>query len=174
LRAPRLRRLVILPVLVALLLAACTAEGSPPDDGTEPTPERTPPPALSLEVADGRTVPMRIGTYCYGALCVDAIGILTPDEPAVLERGIEVSLAGGAAKEPRTHASALLWPLPAVPVAEGEGWRAWHPGEGEVNLPLDGDAFTLPAGLSSGRYLLSVGIAFEQGDAQYGLILEVP
>ena len=65
---------------------------------------------------------------------------------------------------------------PAEPLADGDDWLAWSPaGDDRVTLEiaLSGDALTFDADLPPGRYVVALFLDFPQGDASYGLLLDV-
>ena len=62
----------------------------------------------------------------------------------------------------------------AFPIRDGD--TAWFPDyDNSVNLPFSSDhtEVRLDANLEPGMYILVVGMFFEAGDVQYGVVLEV-
>lgn len=160
-------------------------DGTPATDpaggGISPaTPDE--PPVGTFEV-NGTEHPLRLGTYCWSpptgsgrsALCVDAIGVITPLEPARVPSGGTLQVTGGLMMPPIEFTAITLWVLSEEPAHTGDEFLAWHPTDQVAELqPVDG-AVTLPADLEPGRYLLTVDIMSidVSSTANYGTILEV-
>ena len=167
-----------LPPAVDLPPVIATVVGGPPSPPPGATAE---PPAASA--SDGAaTVALGLGSYCWTppagpGLCADAIGVITAPSSLRVATGDSLLLGG-----PLLAASVEAWSATAwvrdAPVARGDDWLAWVPWSGSTDpvgqpLALDLDASALTAPARPGSYLVSLSVSFPQGDATYGLLLEV-
>ncbi len=123
--------------------------------------------------ANGESVEMGIGTFCWTRMCVDKIGVPTQGTLTV-NNGDIVSVAipaGVVLKEAVSNAFAAenamvlddgseIWPYPGSPGAE-------------VTSEVAGDAIEVTIDLAPGQYVLAVSMYFESGDSVYGVLLEV-
>ncbi|MQA00989.1 MAG: hypothetical protein GEU80_17020 [Dehalococcoidia bacterium] len=131
-----------------------------------------------LVLWDGTTpATLELGTYCWTSMCVDAIGVITTPEVYAVGEGAELRVDGLEAPSPEpelpvTGISVTASVLPGEPVASDEGWQAWHP-EGEPVTLLEGANAPFTVDLEPGRYLISVVVTFDGGDALYGAVIEV-
>ncbi|HEU0072818.1 MAG TPA: hypothetical protein VFS30_02315 [Dehalococcoidia bacterium] len=122
----------------------------------------------------GMTVEMGVGTYCWTRLCVDKIGPITRDTLKVTPGDeISVEIPDGT---PRLREVSVI----AFPAAEpqqldnGEtAWRADYDNGVTLRWERDEDAVRIDGTLEPGTYVLTVGMFFEPGDVQYGVVLEV-
>ena len=179
-----------------------TPTATPSDDGTAADPAATPavitdddsddadaggdsdppsyasPPPVSASV-DGSTVALGLGSYCWTqpggpGLCADSIGWITQVEPFEVAQGDAITLASDL---DLANASSLQVQVFAAGTAVGSGsdWTAWHP-EGET-IQLDfvrgPQGLLLRTDLDPRRYVIGVFVRVPQGDAAYGLLLEV-
>lgn len=180
---------VVLALLIAVVLAACTDDDSEPAATPTMTATATPtagpvtadtdrPPAGV--VSDGEhEYPLGLGTHCWSGptsgMCVDMIGVITPTEAVSIARGATLQLVGGLAEPSITVASISIWRAPAEPIDSGDFGAAWQPESGESTLAMIGSQFMLPPELAPGRYILAINIVADPGgDAQYGLLVEAP
>jgi hypothetical protein len=142
-----------------------------------------PSPPVASASAGGSNVALGLGSYCWTppggpGLCADAVGIITGTSSLTVAPGGSLALGGpllGAAVE---TSSATAWPRPAAPVATGDDWAAWSPRSGSASpgnqtLALDLDAGALAAPVLPGSYVVLVAVSFPQGDASYGLLVDV-
>ncbi len=162
-----------------------TAEVSPtPDDGT---PVTSRPPDLDA-TSDGESVAAGLGTYCWTppegsgqpGLCADAIGIITTEDALAASPGAAVVLEASEADAlaSATAVNVQVWPRDELgdPISSGDWGVAWNPGTAQATVVdatlADGTiAFTAPEG--AGAYIVGLFVTFENGDAMYGLQLEV-
>jgi len=163
-----------------------TVETSPTADPNAPT--TTEPPGVEASSGDA-SVPAGLGSYCWTpaagsgqpGICADAIGIITAAEALPVAAGADVTLEtseeGGL--ERSTGVSVQVWPFDpsATEPASGGDWGlAWQPPEipalaSDVTMAGDSISFAVPE--EPGNYLVSVFVTFPNGDAMYGLQLEV-
>jgi hypothetical protein len=117
---------------------------------------------------------MGVGTYCWTNLCVDKIGPITRDT-LVIASGDEigVKIPGGT---PRLREVSVIAFPAAEPQQLDSGETAWRPDyDNRVSLrsERDEEAVRIDGTLPPGTYVLTVGMFFEPGDVQYGVVLEV-
>ncbi|MDA1062155.1 MAG: hypothetical protein O2895_04505 [Chloroflexi bacterium] len=170
-------------VTVHELIEAATLSGCDDDasggGGVATDPSSGPPQVLAA--GGGSEVALGLGSYCWTAgarqpgLCADSVGIITNAAPlqvlpdGTVELTTSLDLAGA------TQLGARVQPVEGVPVASGPDWLAWPPSR--AGRPLDvtvgpaGASFV--ADLAPGRYLVTLFVVVAQGDASYGLLLEV-
>lgn len=140
------------------------------------------PPAATAR-AGAASVDMGLGSYCWTSastgLCVDAVGIITGTAVLRVGRGEAVTIGGELAQTGFAVERARIRPVEGEPAYEGEDWLAWNPGRdwpGEwsvLGLDAGDEGLRLTAELPAGRYLVGLSLGFPQGDASYGLILDV-
>lgn len=154
------------------------ADGSSGSTGAGPSsappiPDFEQPPATTAS-ANGATVEMGIGTYCWTVMCVDKIGVPTKGTLTV-NRGDTVSIAVPSDAPALREAGATVFEATqAQPLDDGsEIWPyPGNPGE-DIEVEVVGDTVEVTADLAPGRYVLSLGMYFETGDVIYGVLLEV-
>jgi hypothetical protein len=147
--------------------AGPTAEPSPPDLTTDAPPDTT---ASSGET----TVEMGIGTYCWTNLCVDKIGPITRDLLTIVT-GDEVIIEIPSGTPPLREVSVIAFRA-AEPQELDNGETAWRPDydNGEtLASERDEEEIRIEGTLEPGMWVLTVGMFFEPGDVQYGVVLEV-
>ena len=167
------------PPVVALPPVVATVVGGPP---SPPAPTAAEPPAASAS-ADGSNVALGRGSYCWTppsgpGLCADAVGIITRPSSLTVAPGGSLALGGPLLGAVVETSSATAWPRPAAPIATGDDWVAWSPWNGSASpgsqtLALDLDAGALAAPALPGSYIVLLAVSFPQGDASYGLLLDV-
>lgn len=140
------------------------------------------PPAGSAS-AGGASVALGLGSYCWTSpagpgLCADSVGVVTAPGSLTVAAGGSVRLGGPLLAAAVDMSSATAWARPDAPIASGGDWAAWAPWGGSsgavgatLALDLEGGALSAPA--APGRYLVSLSVSFPQGDALYGLLIEV-
>lgn len=197
---PRALRLlaVLVASTVALTLAACASSDEPTategagslltdiatveGGGTSPSDLTGPPDAIArtgdLEGALGR------GSYCWtetapgatgsAGICADSIGIITTAQVFVVEAGATIEVTGFGPFAP-SGGTALAW----APTSDGDAvdtdLLAWPP-EGDaltLSSEIGSGVVAFTADLEPGRYVVSLGLLFPEGDVQYGLVLDV-
>jgi hypothetical protein len=140
----------------------------------------TKPPAASAVAANGSSVELGIGTYCWnlgsGGLCVDAVGPVTGTQTLAVERGTMISVANPAAGMAISGASVVAWQAPAAPIASGANELVWsiQPDTGqEMDATVAPDGVRFAANLPAGRYVVAIMLFFQGNDVSYGLLLDV-
>lgn len=122
----------------------------------------------------GTTVEMGTGTYCWTNLCVDMIGPITR-ETLTIASGDEVIVEVPAGTPPLREVSVIAFPAAEKQILDN-GDTAWRP-DFDKGVTLvserDEDAVRIDGMLEPGTYVLTVGMFFEPGDVQYGVVLEV-
>ncbi len=151
--------------------------------GSTPTPTGAGEPPGGSASAGGATVALGLGSYCWTppagpGLCADAVGIVTAPGSLAVAAGGSLGLGGPLLAATVEARSATAWPRPDAPVASGDDWAAWTPWSAGVGttgetLAVDLEAGTPAAPAAPGRYLVSLAVTFPQGDALYGLLLDV-
>ena len=124
--------------------------------------------------SDGAEVEMGVGTYCWTNLCVDKIGPITRGSLTVTS-GADVRVVIPAGTPPLREVTVLAFPA-ANPQQLNDGSTAWQPDfDNSVSLlsERDEDEVRVDLVLEPGTYVLTVGMFFEAGDVQYGVLLEV-
>jgi hypothetical protein len=160
------------------LTAIATTEGG----GTSIDDLMGPPDAVAasggVEGALGR------GTYCWAetaagatggaGICADAIGIITTRQVFAVERGATFDVSGFEPFEPTNGAVSAFAPSDEGGAVGGD-LLAWTPEADSTLLSSEiGPAgVTFTADLEPGRYVVSVGLLFAEGDVLYGLVIEV-
>ncbi len=130
------------------------------------------PPATTASF-DGAEVEMGIGTYCWSNVCVEKIGPVTRGALTIAGGDeIVVAVPLGAALN---SVNAIAFPAgDSVALANGE--LARQPDFDaftSLNSERDGDEIRIAVGLAPGTYVVMVGMFFETGNVQYGVVLEV-
>ena len=162
-----------------------TVETSPtPEDGT---PITSRPPELEATSASA-SIPAGLGTYCWTppegsgqpGLCADAIGIITTADPLTASPGTEVVLEASEADAlgSATAVNVQVWPRDELgdPISSGDWGVAWNPGAAQATViegTLADDTITFTAPDEASAYIVGLFVTFENGDAMYGLQLEV-
>jgi hypothetical protein len=144
-----------------------TVVPSPPDLTTDVPPGTT-------AAAGGSTVEMGVGTYCWTTMCVDKIGPITRDALSIAS-GDEVVVAVPDGVPVLNEVSVEAFPA-ANPQEFDNGDTAWRPDfnfDGTMAYELDQDGVRIPVSLEPGTYVLVVGMYFQSGDVQYGVVLHV-
>ncbi len=164
------------------LATAASPTATPTANAATPVGLDKPPAAIAR--AGSASVAMGLGSYCWtsasSGLCVDTVGIMTGTTALGVSRGETVTIGGAFAQTDFTVSRARIRPVEGEPAYEGEDWLAWSPAAGDwpgewsaLELDAGDEGFRLTAELPSGRYLVSLSLGFPQGDANYGLILEI-
>ncbi len=121
---------------------------------------------------------MGIGSFCLPTLCVDKGGPITTATLAV-RTGDQVTVAIPSAHGPLLAAFVNAFPA-AAPRDLGGGATQWTMPSKTTSLlstlddseqPTERVEFTVK--LASGTYVVSVAMLLEDGDVQYGVVLEV-
>lgn len=181
---PRRHRLVLLAAaVIAGLAVACSSGGASSTATPQPSPTAadpaTPvpgvqPPSVTLAASGASPVAMRIGTYCWGGICADAIGILTPLTPISASAGGELTFGGEAFATAPAGTSFLLWTVPDAPVDARDDWQAWRPESDPITVEVVDGKAVLPADLAPGSYLAALFVNFAGGgDGSYGIVIDV-
>jgi hypothetical protein len=167
-------RLALVLTIALVAFAACSEDATTSLDQ---------PPAATASSGAGN-VALGLGSYCWKSgdlgLCADSPGIVTGTVDLAVGRGETVTFGVALAQTEFAVGDARIRPIEGEAAARGEDWRMWTPtsaawpGEWST-LELDSvdDGLRLTAPLPAGRYLVSLGLTFPQGDALYGLILDV-
>jgi hypothetical protein len=175
-------RLVLLTLLLAVigLVVACDsksgdggATGEEAPVATTAAPQFDKPPDTTVS-AGGRTVQMGIGTYCWTNMCVDKIGPITRAS-LMVSRGDRVVVAIPSGTTSLKDVNVTAFPAGASQDL-GNGETAWQPlfdRSSELPSTRSAGAIEFAADLAAGSYVLSVGMFFDRGDVQYGVVLEV-
>ena len=175
-------------VLLPLFVLGCSDDDDNPDPGTPPTQSVTegetpqvgaPGPAFeeppgTTASSGGTSVEMGVGTYCWTTMCVDKIGPITRGTLTVAS-GDEVVIAVPDGAPPLNEVSVQAFPA-ANPEEFDNGETAWQPDfnfDGTLTSKRDRDEVRVEATLEPGTWVLVVGMFFESGDVQYGVVLEV-
>jgi hypothetical protein len=131
-------------------------------------------PPLTTASADGQSVEMGLGTYCWTLMCVDKIGVPTRGTLTV-SPGDTISVAVPAGAPALREAVANTFTAGAPQILD-DGSEIWpypgSPGDQQAHS-IAGDNVEVTVDLPPGRYVLAVGMFFESGDAVYGVLLEV-
>ena len=164
------------------LTTAAPPTATPTANAAAPAALDKPPAAIAR--AGSASVAMGLGSYCWESgglgLCADAVGIITGTTALEVGRGEAVTIAGELARTEFAVESARIRPVEGEPAYEGEDSLAWTPAA--QNWPGEWSALDLDAGdeglgltaqLPAGRYLVNLSLRFPQGDASYGLVLDV-
>jgi hypothetical protein len=186
---------VLLPILLLPLLilaAACSTDGDastasgvvtttpvPSTPATQPIFAR--PPAATAG-ANGQTVPMGTGTYCWSAagsngVCVDAAGPVTGliELAATAGAPVEITTAFPGSEIEDAVASAVpvnaLQGNPAGP--EQLVWNFPLAGGQQLNTTIHPAGVNFPAPTTPGRYVVSLFVRPNAGDVAYGVVLNV-
>ena len=175
------REVTVHELIDAALLSGCddNGDGSGSGGGAVPLLPTSPPPVLAA--GGDSEVALGLGSYCWTAgsgqpgLCADTIGIITNAVPLVVTRGETVELTTSLDLAGATQLGVRVQPPGGAPIASGAGWLAWTPST--TSAPLDvrvgPPGATFVADLAPGRYVVALFVAVAQGDAGYGLLLEV-
>lgn len=139
------------------------------------------PPALTAS-AGAQSVAVGLGTYCWtspgggSALCADVFGIITGLTALPASAGEAVTVHGDLLVARASGVSGWAIPRPAEPIADGDDWLVWGLSPDDrvtLEIALSGDTLTFDADLPPGRYVVALFLDFRQGDASYGLLLDV-
>ena len=138
------------------------------------------PPALTAS-AGAASLALGLGTYCWTppagpALCADAFGIITGSAALPASSGEAVTVSGAFSVSGASVVTGWAIPRPAEPLADGDDWLAWSPFDHDpvtLEIVQSGDELTFDAALPPGRYVVALFLDFTQGDASYGLLLDV-
>jgi hypothetical protein len=187
---------VVTVMALAMLVLGCSgeeADGAPDPTSTDaageiapsagPQDTATPPPLPDFSASEppgttgtagGVTVAMGIGTYCWTNLCVDKIGPITRDALEIAPGDAVVVVIPDDAP-PLNEMSVIAFPA-VEPQELDNGETAWRPDyDNGVTLTPEtaGSEVSIVADLEPGTYVLSVGMFFNPGDVQYGVVLVV-
>jgi hypothetical protein len=161
------------PVCQQATVAIDLSASGEPDVGVEP-----PPATLRT---DGREQVAGIGTYCWptegeaAALCVDKIGVPTPQEPLEVQSPLVLGLTLPLEGDPDVLS------LSVAQVSEGDeldasadGWRWWAYTPGEEYATSLEQQQDVELTLEPGLYVLRVFVQWQDvGDVAYGFLLNV-
>jgi hypothetical protein len=195
-----LKRYWVFLVVFGLLLSACSiaveanpGEAGMPTESVQPEPESVGPqtpdddyddikPPLAALTINGAVQTSGLGTYCWSddskgmGICVDAIGIATPQEALLVKSPFTAQFA---IPFEELLSEVVVTVRPVNPESEmdeagKDGWRWWMYAEGEhYELPVDGER-SLDLELAPGIYVLDLFARWEQlGDASYGFLVQV-
>ena len=175
------REVTVHELIDAALLSGCDddGDGSGTGGGVVPPLPTSPPPVLA---SDGDSeVALGLGSYCWTAgsgqpgLCADTFGIITNAVPLVVTRGETVELTTSLDLPGATQLEARLQAAGGAPSGSGADWLAWEPSTTSASLDVrvGPPGATFVADLAPGRYVITLFVAVAQGDAAYGLLLEV-
>jgi hypothetical protein len=160
------RELVVHELLLAAHIEHC-GNGVPADSS---------PPPVTASVGSAAQE-LGLGTYCWTSasgpgICADAIGIISNDVPLPVAAGSTVTLRSSldlAALDVGAQRHAV-----GQPIASGPGWSAWpSTPAGDVPLATVADGLSFTVDFSPGEHLIAVSVFAPQGDAHYGLLIEV-
>jgi hypothetical protein len=184
----RLLALIAPMLLSAALLGACSdSEGAEPGATGAPSEPTLPagsganPPAGipladvpgTTATANGKTVEMGIGTYCWTSMCVDKTGAVTKGALDV-SRGDIVEVAVPQGTPPLREISATAFQA-GTPVNGDNGEQIWpfNSDTRDLSTGRDGTKVEVDVDLPPGTWILTVGMYFERGDIAYGVVLNV-
>ena len=169
-----LRALAIALAGVTLVPAACdNSDASEGRATSTPTVATTGAPGTSTPEASGTSDrPLALSTYCWGGICADAIGIITPPEQVATSAGALLDLGGDITGVDLTESVWAIYAADAEPVGTGEGWIAFRPEGDSIEIPTGAEA-AIPDDLEAGDYLLTLTVRQEGQDAYYGLWISV-
>ena len=185
---PRPHRLALIAGLIAMLAAACSSNGAGSTATPAPSPSPAPsstaagpgtpvtdaPPSVTVAPPGAGVVEMRVGSYCWGGLCADAIGILTPATAITAAAGAELEFGGEAFAVAPAGSSFQLWPVPTAPVDAQEDWQAWQPQSDPITLDVVNARAVLPGDLAPGTYLAALFLNYAAGgDGSYGILIDI-
>ena len=167
-------RLTLILTVALLAFAACSEDATTSLDQ---------PPAATASSEAG-SVALGLGPYCWKSgdvgLCADSPGIVTGTVDLAVGRGETVTIGGALAQTEFAVGDALIRPIEGEAGARGDDWRMWTPtsaawpGEwSALELEAVDGGLRLVIELPVGRYLVSLFLSFPQGDALYGLILDI-
>jgi hypothetical protein len=117
---------------------------------------------------------MGVGSYCWDNLCADMPGV-PAKESLTVKRGDVVSVAIPAEITDVKDAGANIFGADR-PITLPDGSQVWsNSGDEMPTMPyrLAGDAVEVTIDAEPGRYVLVVGLYFDGGDVQYGVLVEV-
>lgn len=145
-----------------------------PEPDVEGFPDGSEPPPATLDV-DGQTQEARIGSYCWAQICVDMIGIPTPQEPLVVESPFTATVSFAFPEAPTEVGLAVF---PATAEAEldenAQDARWWQPSGVDQQQLTPAMETDVTLDLEPGLYVLHVFAYLEnEGDASYGFLVEV-
>ena len=188
----------VLLLVFSFLLNACSVMVDGAGDAATPVTDLTPAPVetapeapggdmdpgkppLAVMTVNGDSQTAGLGTYCWSddssgaGLCLDAIGIPTPEEPLEVTSPFTAQFLIPVEETPR---DVVVTVAPADPDAEmndvsDQGWRWWSYREGENHqLALEREPqFNLD--LEPGLYVINLFVSWDGlGDASYGFLEE--
>ncbi len=178
------RSLLGLATLLAALAVACDGGG----EGAGALVTGSPSPALSgggtgapsrppqaTATSGGTGVALGIGSYCWGSVCVDSVGVVVRPPALSVARGATVRVANPAPGVQIKDANVQAWPQTGQPLVSSGGEEAWQVQASKTALPATASpaAVEFAADLPPGRYIVAIFLAFDRGDVTYGLVLEV-
>ncbi len=206
----RMHRMLAFVIAGLLLAAACsggaierrdvtptatetiTVTSTPEERGEEGDESLSGPPDLQVALDDA-IVTAGIGSHCWGSLCADAAGLITP--PVALVGLSQSPLVAQLPDVPLREATARAWSLDARscdPMWQGEqgtlacdalrvagsvAWPSDRLGEGrELPVRVEGDTLRVVWSLlQPGLYVVAVSLLFEGDgrDVTYGVLLAV-
>jgi hypothetical protein len=184
---------------IAILLSGCATVVNSAPEVVGPTPVETEvhgseilpempigevddirPPLASLAI-DGASQTAGLGTYCWTdvsqgmGLCIDAIGIATPQDALVASSPFTAQFSIPVDEVPRDVVVTVRAVTPDIEMNEtASDFRWWAYAEGETyQLPLEREP-ALELALEPGLYVLDLFVGWETlGDASYGFLVEV-
>jgi hypothetical protein len=127
-------------------------------------------PVVTATLPGGTTVDLAVGTRCWGELCVDHVGPVTPIDPVTADPGAAISFDIGHDMQPSSAGIAWVEAAATWPDTEHEGTVAWMAFPGEFSHDLT----SVAAPTEPGDYVLIVQLFWEnEGDVMYGLLVHV-
>lgn len=204
------RELIALLVAVGLIASLAVACGGGSEASNVATPTSAPtdlpdgdeedisndfdgssPPALTVTVGD-MSIEAGLGSFCYGRLCADAIGNITPVDALLADAGqltailalemvseVSVTATSSSSLESQTICTRADGEPPTGPICEGGSVLvAWTGRSTEtIVLAAVADEATIDIDISTlepGIYVVDVFVRFVSGgDAAYGVLLDV-
>jgi hypothetical protein len=174
------REVTVHELLDAALLTGCDGDGdgSSTGGGAGPPLPTGPPPVLAS--LGGPGVQLGLGSYCWTeasgpGLCADAVGIITNVAPFPVTRGATIEFTTSLDLAGATGLQVRAQQADGQPIASGPDWLAWQadgPGTVLAVTPTPTGA-NLEVDLDPGRYVVALFVAVPQGDAAYGLYIDV-
>jgi hypothetical protein len=194
-----LKKYWVVLIILALLLNGCSVTVDPGPEVTTPvrtaktgpqittSPEQggltdTDKPPLAVLVVNGASQQAGLGTYCWTneangtGLCLDAIGIATPQEPLPVTAPFTAQFMIPVEEEPRDVVLSIRQAAADLEMDEDAlDLRWWAYGEGGLvhQLGLEHEP-AVELDLEPGLYVLDLFVSWERlGDASYGFLVEV-
>ena len=157
---------------VATAPTLVSSEGTTPESGPPDVTTDAPPPTTVS--AGGSRVEMRVGTYCWTTLCVDKIGPITRGTLRIAS-GDEVVVAVPDGTPPLNEVTVQAFPAgTSEEFDNGEtAWMLDYSFDGTMQYERDDEEVRIVVTQEPGMYILVVGMFFDPGDVQYGVVLEV-